>query len=145
MLTLDWDGDGRTDILGSDGNIYLSTGTGFGPGQPSGIPSGSVLVAFDANGDGLDDIGAITFSGSTVPFSYYLHNGSGNPPDLATSFADGFGVTQTVTYAPADWGSHTKQATATYPNVDYQGPITLVTSVQSSDGGTGNFTSTYTY
>jgi RHS repeat-associated protein len=42
------------------------------------------------NADGLDDLGCWSQSGSNA-LTYYLHNGASTPPDLATSFVDGFG------------------------------------------------------
>ncbi|MGH9584651.1 MAG: FG-GAP repeat domain-containing protein, partial [Bryobacteraceae bacterium] len=59
---MDWNGDGYTDILVQNGStigVYLSEGNGISSLQSTSIPynSSDVYFAFDADGDGLDDLG----------------------------------------------------------------------------------------
>jgi RHS repeat-associated protein len=144
LAVIDWNGDGRSDVLSINGSgidVHTSNGTGFNAPIATGITyTAGYWRAADVNGDGLDDL-----VWGMAPLKYYPHNGTGTRPDLATTFADGYGVSHAVAYAPADWGSHAKLALATYPNVDYQGSEQLVTSVQSSDGIGGTYSRTYAY
>jgi hypothetical protein len=145
LLAMDWDGDGRTDILVQNGStigVYLSHATGTPSLTATSIPysASCTYVWMDANGDGLDDLGCATASTT----SYYLHNGTS---DLATSFADGYGVTYSPSYVPlsASGGIYTKGTSAVYPNQDYAGPLYVVSSYTSSDGIGGTFTTSYSY
>jgi len=140
---MDWDGDGRLDLMfgnvGSPIYVSLSTGTGFASPVSTGLAYCNIVVA-DPNGDGLDDLGCW---GSSI--SYRLHNGAGTKPDLATSFTDGYGVNQTVTYQPATWNYYTKQSGSTSPNKDYAGSMQLVGNVNRTDGIGGTYNESYWY
>lgn len=105
IAAMDWDGDGRTDLLvaganGSPLSVIYSTGTGISSPQTTGVNynSSCQYVTLDVNADGLDDLGCWSQSGSS-PLTYYLHNGAFTPPDLATSFVDGFRNSVTAKYA----------------------------------------------
>jgi RHS repeat-associated protein len=143
---LDWNGDKRTDLLVANGStlgVYLSDATGAPTLTTTSIPYSSACkyVTMDANADGLDDLGCWNSTGS---LTYYLHNGAS---DLATMFADGYGVTYSPVYVPlsASGGLYTKGASALYPNQDYSGPMYVVSSYASSDGIGGTFTTSYSY
>jgi hypothetical protein len=146
LLGLDWDGDGRTDILVANGStigVYLSQGSATAPSlTATSIPynSSCTYVWMDANGDGLDDLGCFSSSGA----SYYLHNGTS---DLATSFADGYGNSVSPSYAPlVGGGCYTRDAPApTYPSADFLRPIYVVCSNGASDGSGGSYTVSYSY
>jgi RHS repeat-associated protein len=148
---MDWDGDGRTDLLVANGStigVFLSTGTGYGSMLSTTIPYSSTCqyVTMGANGDGLDDLGCWSQT-SPYPLTYYQHNGAGQPPDLATSFVDGYGVTYSPSYVPlsASGGIYTKGTSAVFPNQDYSAPQYVVSSYTSSDGIGGSFSQSYTY
>ncbi len=138
---MDWDGDGRRDVLshvsGSTLSLYRSQGASYASAVGTSIASSCVALVADPNGDGLDDLGC---SGK-----YYLHNGVDIKPDLATSFADGYGVTQTVAYTTTTRGSHTKQSDAADPNYDTARPITIAATSTHTDGIGGTYTNTYWY
>jgi RHS repeat-associated protein len=147
---MDWNGDGRTDLVAQNGTtleVYLSTGGAPGTPLSTSIPYSSTCqyVTMDANGDGLDDLGCWSQSGSG-PLSYYLHSGAGQPPDLMKSIADGFGNSASTTYLPltqaAGNGYYIQYNNATFPNEHYIGPLYVVTNVTFSDpssiGGTYN-------
>lgn len=151
ITAIDWDGDGRTDLLaGAPGGVlnwYHATGAGFateastGWTLPSTCPANPTVV--DMNGDGLEDLDCWS--------TYYPHNGVGTPPNLVSSIQDGYGNSFSPTYvslvSPSnyteDFGSE-----ATYPYQDYIGPMYVVSQVTFSDptsssGGTFNQTMGY--
>jgi RHS repeat-associated protein len=134
QLAVDWDGDGRTDILANVGGVfelYRSEGNQFATGVSTGISvaSGTWAVT-DQNGDGLDDL---VFANTGATLYYSLHNGIGTPPDLANSFSDAYGNSETPSYASIVESSYTEQSTAVFPNVNYIGPLYVVNEVVFSD------------
>jgi RHS repeat-associated protein len=144
----DWNSDGRTDLLlAASGattlSVQLSTGVGLGSVTATGVPHSSAcsVLTLDVEGTGADALGCFTTSGLT----YYRHNSPTVEPDLATTFTDGLGVVQSVTYGPATWGSHTKQSDAVFPNADYQGPMQIVKTATLPDGVGGTYPNTHTY
>lgn len=147
--SLDWDSDGRTDLMVTDGTtlgILRSVGNGLSPLITTSIPwpitIATTSVTLDANGDGLDELG-IWASGGAV--TYYGHNGAGLPPDLATSFSDGYGVTHNPTYVPITWNNYVRHWDASYPSRDYTGSTYVVNQVAASDGATGSYTQSFWY
>jgi RHS repeat-associated protein len=148
LTALDWDGDGRTDLLVANGStigVYLSNGSGAPTLTTTTFlyNSSCIYSWLDANGDGLDDLGCESKT-SPFPVSYFLHNGTS---DLAISFVDGYGVTYSPSYVPlsASGGTYTKGTSAVFPHQDYIGPSYVVASYTSSDGIGGIFTTTYNY
>jgi RHS repeat-associated protein len=148
VAAIDYDGDGRTDLMVANGStlgVYLSKATGAPTLTATSIPYVSTCqyVWMDANGDGLDDLGCWSQTGSNA-LTYYLHNGTS---DLATSFADGYGVTYSPSYVPlsASGGIYTEGTSAVFPNQDYLGPMYVVSSFTSSDGIGGTYPTAYAY
>jgi RHS repeat-associated protein len=147
LLGMDWDGDGRTDILVQNGatiGVYLSPGnsTTVAPSiTATSVPysASCTYIWMDVTGDGLDDLGC-----SSTSLSYFPHNAV---RDLATSFADGYGVTYSPTYVSlsASGGIYTKGTSATPPYQDFVGPMYVVSSYSSSDGIGGTYATSYTY
>ena len=140
VAAMDWDGDGRTDLVVANGTtlgVYLSTGV---------APSSTVLstaipytstcqyVTMDANADGLDDLGCWSQSGGSS-LTYYLHNGAEQPPDLATSFVDGYGNSVSPKYAPIAQPNVAYNAwnDQVYPNENWIGPLYVTYYVTFSD------------
>jgi RHS repeat-associated protein len=133
---MDWDGDGRTDLIVANGStigVYLSQANGTLSLTSTSIPytSTCVYVWMDANGDGLDDLGCWSQSGS-APLTYYLHNGTS---DLATTFADGYGNSASPTYVPLSESNYVEHngAEAAFPDADYIGPMYVVSEAVFSD------------
>jgi len=148
--TMDWDGDGRTDLVLSNGStlsVQLSTGAGLAASTIStSIPcaTGRQAVTLDANADGLDEVGCFT-AGTSGSVVYYAHNAPGTPPDLVTSIADGYGVSVSPSYVSIASSNYTKGSGASYPEQDIQLPMYVVGQVTTSDGIGGFYTQTYTY
>ncbi len=149
VFLMDWDGDGRSDLLINNGGtigVYLMTSVGFSSLISTTIPYGSLFV-FDKDGDGLDDLAV--YSGSTI--SYYLHGALSATvinqlPDVMSSVADGYGVSATVSYASTGQSSNYVKGTATVaPLADDSQPRYVVGSAILSDGIGATYSRSYFY
>jgi RHS repeat-associated protein len=147
---MDWDGDGRTDILVANGStvgVYVSTGNGVGNLISTSIPynSGNLYFTFpDPNGDGQDAFG---YSTGTSAY-YYAHNGAGTPPDLVTSITDGYGNSSSPTYVSLVQNNYVQYSDAVYPDHNYIGPLYVVSQATISDPSSssgGTYNQTYEY
>ncbi len=136
---MDWDGDGRRDVLVAQSNGYLgvvlSTGTGIASTViNTSFPTANnhYIAAPNLAGDGQD--GLLEWNGTSA--TYYLHGSTGAPPDLLVSIADGYGNSVSPSYVslPRSMGStyfpfHDGQ----YPYLEYYGPIYLTSHAVFSD------------
>ena len=143
----DFNGDGKTDIASANGGsvyVHLSTGSGF-DNQTWAVPNawggaGYTWVG-DFNGDG--NTGIVSLAG----FNFYTYESieAGTFGKLA-SITTGLGTSTTVTYKPlTDNSVYTKDAGAVYPYVDVQAPLYVVSSVATSDGLGGTYSTYYSY
>jgi RHS repeat-associated protein len=143
---VDWDGDGKTDVITSVGGTYhysRSTGNGFETAVSLGIPDSTAVahVKFaDVDGNGLSD-----WVYGNAANQVIVRRHLGDRPDLASSFSDGFGIAQTPHYVPISQGSYTKRSDAVFPYQDFQGALYIVDSVTASTGNGGTYTQTYSY
>jgi RHS repeat-associated protein len=135
---IDWDGDGRQDLLVTDGAylyVYRSQATGFSSAISTGIPltAGRGYVAIhNATGDGEDAL--VSYSaGSGATVQYYLHNGAGQPPDLMTSVTDGYGNYIEPAYASIAQSNYALNLDGAYPDQDYIGSMYVVSQATFSD------------
>ena len=86
VFVADFNGDGKPDLLTSDGTMNLGNGDGtFTPGTNVTLPSGSVLAVSDFNGDGKPDI----LEQGTSALLVLLGNGDGTFQKTAISTAIG--------------------------------------------------------
>lgn len=138
---MDWNGDGRTDILVANGStigVYLSEGNGISSLQSTSVPynSGETYFVADMYGSGLDDLGMVPSSG-TGEFSVYAHNWiTGERPDLLTSVTDGYGNYEEPTYVSMEEDVGTvyfESSNAAYPYKNYVGPLYIVDQTSFSD------------
>lgn len=148
-FTVDWDGDGQPDLVYAGSNsLSLVRSTGAGVASPVSLnipaPSTALFQAVDINGDGQSEILAID-SANNWAVNYYPHNGANTPPDLATTITDGFGLTFSANYVPITQSSYTKYSSATFPDIDFQGPIYVVNQFSASDGTGGTYTNSFLY
>ena len=147
VAAIDYDGDGRTDLLvpnGSTLGVYLSEATGAPTLTSTSIPYVSTCqyVWMDANGDGQDDLGCWSQTGSN-PLTYYLHNGTS---DLATSFVDGYGNSASPLYGPISEGGHYfAWNDQVFPYQNYLGPLYVVYQTTFSDPSTTSDTYQQTF
>ena len=151
LVALDWDGDGRTDLLANVGGViqvYRSLGNGVAAAVSTGIPapsSGYFYSASDIDGDGLDDI---VFAGGDGVINFGLHNGAGQPPDLAIDFYDGFIVKYTAAYvalSQVTGSNYTKGTSQVFPQQDYDGPMYVTQYALIPNGVGTTYTLHYDY
>lgn len=143
---IDWDGDGLKDLVsrGTSGSwvgywvFFRSNGSGFDNGVNTFAPvsaiSGSLYGVPDLNGDGLDDI--VALQGTNTVYSA-LHAGA--YPDLLDVATDGYGNFVNFDYTTLAQASYTKNADATFPYQDYQGPLSVVSQYSASNGIGGSY------
>lgn len=144
--SLDWDGDGRTDLLLNNGG-YLSVQLATG-GSPitTSIPATSFFIG-DFDGDGQADFGAWDTSG----IYYRYHNFAGSipgaaPTDFATSFVDGYGISNAITYASTALSNYSLGSVPSgVGEALISTPRHVVGQVVASDGAGGAYTKTYNY
>ena len=148
MVALDWDGDGRTDVLYSSGGVMMlqrSLGTAASTAVSTGIPAGTgIWGATDRDGDGLPDLLFVNFnSGNSI--SIGMHAGASIPADLATSISDGWGISASPTYVAATQNNYTKGTGAVFPEMDFIGPMYVVSQASQSDGLGSTYNNTFWY
>jgi uncharacterized protein (DUF3820 family) len=155
----DWNGDGLSDLVMMDrpsATTHWFTNKGYASGQvsfsspvvnplsPSLIGASTVLEIGDWNGDGLSD--AMLFDRPSAS-THWFHNASSIPDRLfaiggLSSTQIGYGV---LSQGAMTYNRDTGVAACTYPRVDVQGPLYVVSEVRSSNGLGGEYRSTYRY
>jgi RHS repeat-associated protein len=147
---MDWNGDGRRDVLVAQSSGYLgvvlSTGTGLSStviNTSYSTASLSYTAASNLTGDGQDGLIKWTATSAT----YYLHASPNAPPDLLASIADGFGNSVTPTYVSIARSNYTEYSDAIYPYVNFIGPLYVVSEVVFSDPSTpsGTYNQSFFY
>jgi RHS repeat-associated protein len=150
ILATDWDGDGRTDLLYVTGGnawwVVRSTGTGAAAAVATGMsaPKQTAWFGLDQDGDGQSDLG-YRDDGHNGNVFYLAHRLPGAPADFATSFSDGFGISQYPSYISIATGNHTKHADAVFPEADYRGPLYVVDQFTASDGTGSTYQNQFQY
>ena len=156
VLPVDWDEDGRTDLvylrkINSNTNqwyVVRSTGAGVATPVSTGVvgPQNTAWFAFDKDGDGKQDLAwRDDRNNGNGQINCHLHQSAGSPADLATNFTDGFGMSQSPSYASIATSNYTKETDAAFPEQDFQGPLYVVSQVSSSDGTGGTYQNLFQY
>jgi len=142
----DMNGDGATDIMVTsfDGSwngsyFYISSNNGINFQSHSllnyPVASHNFMVA-DYDGDGHTDF-IVTDGQPTWWVGYQVYRTTGNTTTLMEKAANGLGVLAKPTYAKLSHTASTvyqKGSGASYPVMDFQGPITVISSVLLDNG-----------
>jgi hypothetical protein len=142
----DFNGDGRTDFAFSSQTVayvFLSNGDGTFSTNAFTFPSpttGRTQITGDFNGDGKTDF---AFAGATSVDTLLV---AGPPFYQLNAVTNGLGASTAFTYQPLTNGSvYIKDTTSTYPLVDLQVPIYVVSRVDTSNGIGGTYSAAYGY
>jgi len=153
-FTGDFNGDGRTDLAFAGNTHYyffMSNGDGTFSGAAGGLYTGGAAfgdpptisylpIPGDFNGDGITDL---AMQGGTWT---WVETATGSLADVVTSVTGGLGATIAITYEPLTHSSvYTKGGNASYPEQDLQGPMYVVSRVDTANGIGGSYSSTYNY
>ncbi len=134
LLALDWNGDGRDDLLmrgESDWMVAVSRGDSAAPFTDTGVPheGAPAIAGRDLDGDGLQDFALL------APGQLRARFRSGPVADLLASVRDGFGVSAAFTYAPLTVpGLYARGSDATWPEQDLQTNELVVAALATTDG-----------
>ena len=135
-----WDNAGRLSFIFhiSNGSGFINTGS-FHSGQGF-----TALKVLDANGDGKSDF--VQTWNDVGRLQLIPHLVSGLAEDLVTNVTSGLGAQTTVSYKPlTDSTVYNKGTSASYPYVDIQAPIYVVSNTSSSNGVGGARDLRYVY
>ncbi|MDB4940252.1 MAG: hypothetical protein JWO40_677 [Candidatus Doudnabacteria bacterium] len=154
---VDLNGDGLPDIFQSNtisggsiaAHVYLNTGSGWtsdvGSSWTFPVISGDNATFLDLNGDGLEDIIRLAWTGTTFNTSAYLGDGKGTwtsstdyTPALTTSYLSG--------YYPSDLGVRFADVNGDglpdlIQSINWYGAIYRTTYLNTGNGWTSNTTS----
>jgi RHS repeat-associated protein len=155
VLPVDWDEDGRTDLLyvragsgllGNTWYVIRSTAAGAAAPAATGVsaPGSTAWFVLDMDGDGKLDLG-FRDDKHNGNIRYHLHKAPGAPADLATSFSDGLGMSQSPSYISISAGNYAKHSDANFPEVDFSGPLYVVGEFSASDGTGGSYQNRFEY
>jgi RHS repeat-associated protein len=155
----DLNGDGASDLMvtGYNGycngaNFFISRngGTAFSSiTVPENQLLGSNLINLgDFNGDGCTDF--LSRSNSTTPILGYCYfKTPGKNQDLLTELSNGLGHYSKITYVPISHNNastiYTKGTMASFPLLTFQGPLNVVSKVESNNGIGGTLAVSYKY
>lgn len=101
-------------------------------------------LVIDLNGDGLSDL--FYFAADYKGGFAYLWRGKGVIPDRLSSISNGAGTTHQLNYKfTSDRSVYSTDVVTTYPRVELQVPIAVVSSMSQNNGLGGFNTTTYRY
>jgi len=146
----DVNGDGLTDICdyesSTNWNIYLNDGIRFNKHFFSGIQADVAdCITGDFNGDGNFDIGYNSGNSGTVG-TWKIANSGIKEVNYITSVTTGSGINYQVEYKNLrDPSVYTKGDTCSYPLMDFQGPLRVVSKFNSQNGKGGYNSVSYKY
>lgn len=157
LAVADFNGDGLSDLYWYhktlfDRDLWLSNGDGtftiidrFG-GQDN-TELGDVIQTADFNGDGKADLFFDNTGGnglSTAERAIWVSDGQ--PADLLFKITTGLGAETEIHYRPlTDGNTYTKGTAATFPMLDVQSPLFVVSQLDADNGGSGVNSVAYHY
>ncbi len=152
----DFNGDGSSDIMATSSDdswngsyYYISrkNGTSLYAHNLSNYPTDKYRFSVaDFDGDGRTDF-LCTDAESSWWNGYQVYNSGSINNILLEKIADGLGALINISYQSiAEYGApYTKGTGATFPVMDYQGPIQVVKSVLKDNGRGSQNTTNYSY
>ncbi len=155
MRVIDVTGDGLPDYLQCETTghckAWVNTGTGWQQNNTwappiaishfTGVNVDYGVRITDVTGDGLPDFLQCETTGYCKAWI-----ASGETPHLVTKITNGLGVSLEVDYKPlTDSSVYTKGSTATYPEMDIQSPMYVVSQSRTDNGVGSQNTLNYTY
>ena len=150
VAALDWDGDGRTDLMVANGStlgVYLSKATGAPTLTATTIPYSSTCqyVWMNATGNGLDDLGCWSGTGSN-PLTYYLPQWYFGSSYFVCGWLWEFSQPQLCAYLAEQLYRYPSSSLApTFPDISYIGPMYVVSEVLFSDPSSSGATYNQTF
>ncbi|WP_282609411.1 FG-GAP-like repeat-containing protein, partial [Pelagibius sp. Alg239-R121] len=149
-IPIDYNGDGLDDVFLQGNNkdrgsyLLVNNGDGFNNFEDVSAPWGLTTAhwaadrrnffTLDANGDGATDI---LLQAVDTKRPSRLLTADKAAPDLLISANDGLGRVASITYKSlTDATVYTKGSAATFPEIDIQAPMYVVSSVSQDDGKT---------
>ncbi len=141
LLAIDWNGDGRDDLLMRDAQnwiVAVSRGDSAAPFADTGLPheGAPAIAGRDLDGDGSEDIAVLKPGQLRASFR------SGPVPDLLAGASDGFGVRAAFTYGALTDPGLFVRGSSTWPEPDVQTNDLVVATLGTSDGTGSNRMST---
>ena len=155
---LDYNGDGKADFLffyPDNNGVHIRFGHGDGTFIYTGARLGGVWgngwtpYIADFNGDGKPDI-LWNYAASQYAGYRQMWRTDGVSNDTVSSATSGLGAVSSLTYkslaqSSAPYIKDAGGSACAYPCVDLQGPIYVVSQVQTTNGVGGTYTSSYKY
>lgn len=151
---VDLNGDGKADlVVGNSGTplvSYVNSGSGWQASSEFAPPTAftSGLVVMDLDGDGQVDFAQgyayTSLNGPRSTRAAWLRTGSG-VPDLLSSYANGLGRADSVTYASAARLPGVINRASLNPGIPYPSTRPLLVRVASSDGNGGLVSTRFDY
>ena len=143
---MDWNGDGRRDVLVAQSSGYLGVVLSTGSGLASSVinttyPASGLIYSAAPNptGDGQDGMIAYNSTGTSV--TYYLHKQQPRAPRTCSPrwrTVSANSASPTYQSLPQAGAYYVQYNNATYPSEHYNGPLYVVTGnvgVQRSEHG----------
>jgi RHS repeat-associated protein len=144
-LVIDWDADGRTDLLqptpSGEFQHCRSVGTSLAACQPAGVTASTTITApmtLDVNGDAYPDL-AFAATGVRLLLHHQV------PPDHLVAATDGFGARSDFQYAALSSSAvHQAGTASSFPVRDHVRPGWVVSRITRADSA-GSRQATYLY
>ena len=153
FMIADMNGDGQVDAVRyepNSGNVWMMSSQGNGKFS---TPTYKYFAKGNVPSAQWFRVGDIDANGSLEYLTYATSDGNVianilpcTMPDRIAKIILGFDAALTIQYLPiSNAGIHIIDNTSSYPYLDFQSPLYVVSQTQTSNGIGGNYTTNYTY